>query len=143
MHDRLFSGALLGLSGLIAWTAYNFEVPFQYEPLGPKAFPIILSSILSICAVWLFLKPSNNSWAPSKEVILKLASGTALMTSYAYLFDKAGFIISTAIVGFVFSMLFGEKPLKSAVYSIALSVVSYLVLKHLLQLNVPVGEIWS
>ncbi|MBM6549789.1 tripartite tricarboxylate transporter TctB family protein [Marinomonas ostreistagni] len=143
MFDRLFAGALLGLSGLLAWTAYHFEVPFQYEPLGPKAFPLILSAILALCSVWLLLKPSENKWAPTAAVLVKLLSGVALMTGYAFLFEKAGFIISTAIVGTVFCILFGESTKRAVIYSVALSVVSYFLMKHLLQLNVPTGMLFG
>ncbi|WP_067217465.1 tripartite tricarboxylate transporter TctB family protein [Marinomonas gallaica] len=143
MFDRLFAGALLCLSGLIAWTAYHFDVPFQYEPLGPKAFPLILSTVMAFCSVWLFVKPSPNKWAPTGAVLLKLLSGVALMTGYAFLFEKAGFIVSTAIVGTVFCILFGEKPVRAIIYSVILSVVSYFVMKHLLQLNVPTGMLFG
>lgn len=143
MFDRLFAGALLCLSGLIAWTAYHFEVPFQYEPLGPKAFPLILSAVLALCSVWLIVKPSPNKWVPTGAVLLKLLCGVALMTGYAFLFEKAGFIVSTAIVGTVFCILFGEKPTRAVIYSVILSVVSYFVMKHLLQLNVPTGMLFG
>ncbi|WP_055463068.1 tripartite tricarboxylate transporter TctB family protein [Marinomonas fungiae] len=143
MFDRLFAGALLCLSGLIAWTAFHFEVPFQYEPLGPKAFPLILSAVLGFCSVWLLVKPSANKWAPTGAVLIKLLSGVALMTGYAFLFEKAGFIVSTAIVGTVFCILFGEKPVRAIMYSVILSVVSYFVMKHLLQLNVPIGMLFG
>lgn len=143
MFDRLFAGALLCLSGLIAWTAYHFEVPFQYEPLGPKAFPLILSAVLALCSVWLIVKPSPNKWVPTGAVLLKLLCGVALMTGYAFLFEKAGFIVSTAIVGTVFCILFGEKPTRAVIYSAILSIVSYFVMKHLLQLNVPTGMLFG
>lgn len=143
MFDRLFAGALLGLSGLIAWTAYHFEVPFQYEPLGPKAFPLILSCLLAVCATWLVLKPSPNTWKPSMAVLIKLLSGVVLMTGYAFLFETTGFMVSTAIVGAVFCVLFGEEPKRAILYASTLSVVSYFVLKHLLQLNVPTGLLFG
>ncbi|MAF16923.1 MAG: tricarboxylic transporter [Marinomonas sp.] len=143
MFDRLFAGALLGLSGLIAWTAYHFEVAFQYEPLGPKAFPLILSAVLAVCSIWLIIKPSANKWAPTGAVLVKLISGVLLMAGYAFLFEKAGFIISTAIVGTVFCVLFGEQTKRAVLYSVTLSVVSYFILKHVLQLNVPTGMLFG
>ncbi len=61
MYDRIFAGTLLLLSGLLAWAATQFKVPFQYEPLGPKAFPIIIAVILAISSIYLlFAKPSTN-----------------------------------------------------------------------------------
>jgi len=141
LYDRIFAGVLLGLSGLIAWTAFNFDVPFQYEPLGPKAFPIILSLILAVSCVWVIVKPDKNSWKPNKEVLKKVLSGLVVMILYAFLFEEAGFIISTVLVGTSFSWLFGEKPLKAFLYALALSVISYFLLADLMDLNVPTGQL--
>ncbi|SBS25175.1 Tripartite tricarboxylate transporter TctB family protein [Marinomonas spartinae] len=143
LYDRIFAGAFLVLSGLIAWTAYHFNVPFQYEPLGPKAFPLILSGIAALCCVWLFIKPSQNTWHPTKEVWVKILSGLGIMVLYAALFEKAGFIISTTLVGTIFSWLFGEKLLKAFLYALVLSLISYFLLADLMQLNVPVGILFG
>lgn len=141
MYDRIFAGTLLLLSGLIAWTAVGFEVPFQYEPLGPKAFPVILAILLAVAAGWLLVKPSKNDWHPDRTVLFKLLTGLGVMTLYAVLFESAGFILSTFLVGAVFSWLFGEKPWRAAAYSLALSLSGYFLLKDLLQLNVPAGAL--
>jgi putative tricarboxylic transport membrane protein len=143
LYDRIFAGALLVLSGLIAWTAYHFNVPFQYEPLGPKAFPIILSIVLAICSVRLIIKPDANTWLPRKDVLIKIISGLVLMVVYAFLFEEAGFIIATTIVGAIFSWLFGEKPLKAFFYALALSLVSYFLLADVMELNVPTGLLFG
>ncbi|QUX97934.1 tripartite tricarboxylate transporter TctB family protein [Marinomonas sp. CT5] len=143
LYDRIFAGALLVLSGLIAWTAYHFDVPFQYEPLGPKAFPIILSAVLAICSVRLIVKPDANAWLPNKEILIKIVCGLVVMVAYALLFEEAGFILATTIVGSIFSWLFGEKPLKAFLYALALSLVSYFLLADLMELNVPTGLLFG
>lgn len=141
LYDRIFAGILLGLSGLIAWTAFHFDVPFQYEPLGPKAFPIILSLILAIACVWIIAKPDKDLWKPNKNILKKILSGLVVMVLYAFLFEEAGFIISTTIVGTTFSWLFGEKPLKAFLYALTLSVLSYFLLADFMELNVPTGHL--
>lgn len=143
MYDRIFAGTLLGLSGLIAWAALQLEVPFQYEPLGPKAFPVILAGILALSALWLLFKPSKDDWFPSREVLLKLLLALGLMAGYAFLFERAGFIVATFLIGAVFSWLFSEPPLRAAVFALVMSVVSYFLLTTLLQLNVPAGHLFG
>lgn len=143
MYDRIFAGVLVVLSGLIAWTAYQFDVPFQYEPLGPKAFPIILSALLALASLWLLVKPSADDWHPSGALLGKLLGALVLMYVYASLYAPVGFIIATTLVGGAFSWLFGEKLVKSGVYALSLSVVSFFVLTKALQLNVPVGTIFG
>ncbi len=141
MYDRIFAGALLLLSGLIVWTAVGFDVPFQYEPLGPKAFPILLSVLLALAALWLIIRPSENDWLPDRKILVKLLSGLVVMGAYAALFETAGFIPATFLAGTAFSYFFGEKPLRAAAYALVLSVSSYFLLKDVLQLNVPVGAL--
>ncbi|GAA0235236.1 tripartite tricarboxylate transporter TctB family protein [Marinomonas primoryensis] len=143
LYDRIFAGVFLVLSGLVAWTAYYFDVPFQYEPLGPKAFPIILSIILAACCIWMMIKPDQNTWHPTKEVLTKIVIGLVIMVLYAVLFEEAGFIISTTLVGTIFSWLFGEKPLKAFLYAFVLSLISYFLLADLMQLNVPTGLLFG
>lgn len=143
MYDRIFAATLLVLSGLIAWTAYHFEVAFQYEPLGPKAFPLILSVLLGSTALWLFVKPDTNHWHPTKDILLKLLAGFIIMLAYAFIFERLGFVLATTIVGGVFSWLFGQKPLHAGLYALILSVISYFLLKELMELNVPVGTMFG
>ncbi len=139
MYDRILAGVLLLLSGLVAWAALSLDVPFQYEPLGPKAFPVILAVLLALAASWLMYRPAKNDWHPNAAVLVKLAAGLCLMVTYALLFEPAGFIIATFVVGALFSWLFGETPLRAAGYALAMSLSSYFLLKELLQLNVPAG----
>jgi putative tricarboxylic transport membrane protein len=61
------------------------------------------------------------------------------MVLYAVLFESAGFIVATFLVGSLFSWLFGETPLRAAGYALVMSLGSYFLLKDLLQLNVPAG----
>ncbi|MFB9887409.1 tripartite tricarboxylate transporter TctB family protein [Balneatrix alpica] len=143
MYDRLFAGVLLGLSGLLAWAATQLQVPFQYEPLGPKAFPIILAGLMAACAIWIMVKPSPNKWKPSRLVLVRITQALVLMFIYAWLFEPAGFIIATTVVGAVFAWMFGEKPLGSFIYALVMSVVSYFLLTSLLQLNVPAGMLFG
>ncbi|WP_372743058.1 tripartite tricarboxylate transporter TctB family protein [Neptunomonas sp.] len=143
MYDRLFAGTLLVLSGLIVWAALQLEVPFQYEPLGPKAFPVILGALLAMTSIWLIIKPDENKWHPSSEIVKKMLIGLVLMIVYAALFERAGFIVATFIVGGVFSWLFGETPKRAGLYALVMSVISYFMLTSLLQLNVPSGAWWS
>ena len=140
MYDRLFAGVLLLLSGLIAWAAFQLQVPFQYEPLGPKAFPLMLSGLLAISAVWLFIKPNANSWHIEPHVMTRLVQALALLFAYAWMYDRLGFVIATTLVGGVFSWMFGARPRLAAGYSLGLSICSYFLLTTLLQLNVPAGH---
>ena len=143
MYDRILAGTLVVLSGLIIWSALQFDVPFQYEPLGPKAFPIIVAALLAVTSLWLIIKPSAPKWHPSGRVSANIAGALVLLTIYAAMYEPMGFIVATFVVGTAFSMLFGERPLSAALYSLAISVVGYYLLKHALELNVPAGMLFG
>ncbi|RRJ84199.1 tripartite tricarboxylate transporter TctB family protein [Aestuariirhabdus litorea] len=143
MYDRIFAGTGLLLSGLVVWAALAIEVPFQYEPLGPKAFPIILATLLAISCLWLLIKPDADSWKPSGSLLLKLGSALVAMYLYARLYEPAGFIIATTLVGGYFCWAFGQKPLKAGAYALVMSVLSYFLLTSALQLNVPLGTLFG
>ncbi len=141
MYDRIFAGVLLVLSGLVAWAATQLQVPFQYEPLGPKAFPLILFALMAISAIWLAFKPDAGRWQMERAVLIRIIQALVILFAYAWMYDRLGFIIATTIVGGVFSWMFGEKPLRAGAYALVLSVCSYFLLTTLLQLNVPAGHI--
>ena len=46
MADRVLASVVIVLGIAVGWSAMDLYVPFQYEPLGPKAFPLFLSTIL-------------------------------------------------------------------------------------------------
>lgn len=104
---------------------------------------MILAGILALSALWLLFKPSKDDWFPSREVLLKLLLALGLMAGYAFLFERAGFIVATFLIGAVFSWLFSEPPLRAAVFALVMSVVSYFLLTTLLQLNVPAGHLFG
>lgn len=143
MYDRIFAAIMLALSGWIIWTAAHFYVPFQYEPLGPKAFPIIIAAVLIVASLWLLVRPSANKWHPGGRVLIHLLVATVLLVFYALVYVPLGFIASTFIVGFAFSLLFGEKLLSAGIYSLALSIVGFYLMKTALELNVPTGTLFG
>ena len=60
---------------------------------------------------------------------------------YAFTLRPLGFLVTTAVVGALFSWLFGERIKRAALFAVIMSVVSYFLLTTVLQLNVPAGLI--
>lgn len=143
MQDRLFGLVLLALSGLVAWSASQLQVNFSYEPLGPKAFPLLLSALLALSAIYLVVKPSPEGWQTSSSTLMKLGGALVAMWIYATIYEPLGFVIATIVIGSVLSWMFGEQPKKAVIFSAVMSVVSYFLLTELLQLNVPLGHIFG
>lgn len=143
MQDRIFGLVLLALSGLVAWSASQLQVNFLYEPLGPKAFPILLSALLAVSSIYLVIKPSPEGWKTNAGTLSKLGMTLVTLWIYASIYEPLGFVIATTVIGSILSWMFGEKPKQAVIFSAVMSGVSYFLLTELLQLNVPLGHIFG
>ena len=141
--DRAFGAVLVAVAvGYIA-SAAGLQVPFQYEPLGPKAFPIMLGSVLAICGARLIWRPDAIHWFADRAAVLRVVAGAVIFCVYAALFEPVGFIGSTALMVFAMSRLFGLGAGWAAVYGIGLALVGYFGVGELLGLNLPDGMLFE
>lgn len=141
--DRALGAVLLivALSFIVA--AVRLQVPFQYEPLGPKAFPVILGALLAICGAVLAFRPDSIAWFDSRAAAGRVLAGALLLCVYAALFELLGFILSTALVVAAMSRLFGLSVLPAALYGVLLAVVAYFGAGEGMGLNLPAGELFA
>ena len=59
MMDRAFGVFLLLLGLYVIYGGLSIEVPFSYDPLGPKTFPVVLGILLSALSVFIIAKPEK------------------------------------------------------------------------------------
>ncbi|WP_353981084.1 tripartite tricarboxylate transporter TctB family protein [Salinicola endophyticus] len=138
--DRILSLLLLGLAAFIAVQAWHLEVPFSYDPVGPKAFPLLLAGLLALLAVVLFVRPGPNGEWPSGALLLRLLVVMGLLVVYAALFIEAGYLLITALVSVAIAWLFGASPLKALVGGVLLALGSYLLFTYALGISLPTGS---
>ncbi|MBM7455353.1 putative tricarboxylic transport membrane protein [Oceanisphaera litoralis] len=143
MADRLFSLVLMLAAVALGAAAWQLEVPFQYEPVGPKAIPLILAVLLFACTAWLAIRPDRLKEAYSRSMFGRHLLVVLGLLAYAWSFELLGFMLSTLLVGAVFARLFGLGWGKAALYSAALGGVGYVLLSRVLELNVPVGAVFG
>jgi putative tricarboxylic transport membrane protein len=142
MSDRIFSGILLVVAVFYAAAAYLLEVPFQYEPLGPKAWPILLAILLVICAVLVFLRPEREpAWPVGRGMVAALVLTVGLVL-YAVLFEPLGFMVTTTVVCAGFALMLGARWLPAVLFGLLMGVPGYYVWTDILQLNLPLGGIF-
>lgn len=137
--DRLLGFALIGLAAFAAIHAWQLQIPFSYEPVGPKAFPIVLSIILAALSLVLILRPGENGHWPNKALLAKLLQVLGTLVVYAILFTKLGFIITTFFAVLILARLFDATWRKALLASFLMVLVSYFLFTQGLGISLPDG----
>jgi putative tricarboxylic transport membrane protein len=97
--NRRLGASLTVFAGVWLWLAATYipEVLTEGAP-GPRAFPLILGIILAVLGIALALQPSDVGRVPPNRTIAIALGTVALLIAYAFLLDKAGFIVSTPVM---------------------------------------------
>lgn len=78
-------------------------MPFQYEPLGPKPWPILIAVIVSICAVIVLIRPeSDHPGAPPVHPAPDIAWG---LIASMYIGNVALLVINVPLVALLVRMV--------------------------------------
>lgn len=135
--DRIFA-ILWGL--VVIWygyTALQLQVEFSYEPVGPKAFPLLLTVLMIICVAYILLKPDPDPPWPERSLAVKLAVMVLALAVYGALYIQLGFILSTALAVLAIGRLYEGSWVQSAVAAVGLSLGLYVVFEYLLDVPLP------
>jgi putative tricarboxylic transport membrane protein len=145
MVDRLFAGVWLALTLGFAAIARTYEAQFSYEPIGPRAFPLMLAGISAVCALWLLLRPKRIAEAlpPLPEGGVTRAAVLMIgLFAYAFLFEWVGFPLATVLATVVIGRLFGGSWLGATVAGVALGVSLFVLFDKILDVTLPLGALW-
>ena len=143
MSDRIFAGAWLVVTALIAWATWQIEVPFSYEPIGPRAFPWLICAFMAAAAARMLLRPDAEPEWPRRALLVKSALLMAAMIAYAFAFEPLGFPLATALVCMVVGRAFGGSWLQGLVAGAGLGIGLYFFFDRLLEVTLPLGAAWS
>ncbi len=137
--DRMLGIALIGLAAFIAVQAMQLKTTFSYEPVGPKAFPIVLAIVLALLSLVMVFRPGPNGEWPHKALALRLLLVLALLLAYAVLFTQLGFIVSSLLTVTALARLFGASWVKALMTGALMSVVGYFLFTTTLGISLPSG----
>ncbi|WP_142780663.1 tripartite tricarboxylate transporter TctB family protein [Agrobacterium sp. T29] len=138
MTDRLLGATAIAVAAIMLMFGYGLQAPFAYEPVGPRAFPIIAAATIGLCGVILLLKPGKSPVEPAGPIAAIVALSGCL-AGYALLFQSLGFVIATTIFMIPIAMIFGAKWWQGALTGVVLAVSSYLLFDRLLEVVLPAG----
>lgn len=137
--DRVLGVVLIGLAAFAAVFALKLEIPFSYEPVGPKAFPLVLSLVLALLSLVLVFRPGESGHWPNKALSLKLLAVLGVLLIYALLFTRLGFLITTCFTVLALARLFDASWLKALIAGVLMTAGSYLLFTHALGIALPWG----
>jgi putative tricarboxylic transport membrane protein len=141
MSDRALGAACALASVAMAAAAQDYTAAFSYEPLGPRAFPMLLAVGLGLSGLWLMFRPTLGAQAfkgvPWKPTLC--CAGAILV--YAALFQALGFVLATALMTVPVGMAFGGTWRQTLAGGAALGLALFLLFDKLLDVVLPVGPL--
>lgn len=140
--DRVAGAAMLVLAGFIGWESRSFTVRFVTDPLGPKALPLFVASMLAIAGVYVLARPTADPAWPARQAWRKIVVTVITFLVYAGLLYPLGFFLPTAAVVFLLALLFGGTPVRSAIAAVLFAGFLQALFGYVLGLTLPVGALF-
>jgi len=143
VSDRIFSVVWLAFCAGVAWLAWQIDAPFSYEPIGPRAFPLLLAGAMALAAGWLVLKPDREPDWPRGTLRAKAFALFIAFLAYAMLFEWIGFPVATALMTVAVGRLFDGGWKAVAAGGIGLGIGVWYFFDKLLDVTLPLGRLWT
>ncbi|CAA0085711.1 Uncharacterised protein [Starkeya nomas] len=139
LGDRI-TGSLFLLIGIGAiWHAWSLDVPFAADPVGPKAFPMVVGALLAIAGASILLRPDEIAWEVGDYGRVAVVAGASFF--YPLALEFIGFVLATALLCFACGKAFRGPTIGTAIASVALSVTFLLLIDVVLGLPLPRGPL--
>jgi len=149
--DRIV-GSILGVIsiGFLVMTRMLPKSRFS-TTVGPRLFPYLAAGGLLLCAIGLVIKPGadddrqkafldRNGW-------IRVGKLAAVLIIFPLLFYYTGFIATSLVFLFMMIRMFDldrEVPIwKTAVVTVVITAILYLVFSYLLKIQLPRGEVFT
>lgn len=139
MSDRIFGlvGALLAIG--YAFAAMQIEESFLSDVVGPKAFPLIIATVLGISSLVIALRPDASPVWPPLNRLAEIFAAVVVMILYAELLPEIGFIIATAFAAAYLAWRLSSSVLESVLVGLGTSVGIYAIFHLVLGLSLARG----
>lgn len=141
MSDRIFGFFGLALAAFYFWATSIIPDSFMIDVVGPRAFPYIVGTVLTICSLYILLRPDAEPDWPNLTNFIEIIFATAAMFLYGWALSKVGFVVATIFATAYLSWRLGSKPLSSLVIGVATSAGIYLVFHLILGLSLAKGPL--
>jgi len=138
VSERFFLLALLAGGILFLIPGARLEVPFAYDPLGPKAFPLGLGGGLILLS--LFSLPSAGSAMLVLQPRVLRLLGAVLF--YLAAFHSLGFMPATALTVYLIARSVGCSWMQGLLTGMIIAITFYGIFHLLLGVPLPLGQVF-
>ena len=142
--QRIFAAALLLVCAGLAAMAWPYQAAFSYEPVGPRAFPLLMLALMGVGLIYMIFRPSpvvHSEEDPKldRQTLTKIALCVLLLLVFAGTFEPLGFILSSILIGIPMARLYGGRWLPSIVVVSLISIGLYLLFDKAMEVQLPLG----
>ena len=142
--QRIFAAALLLVCAGLAAMAWPYQAAFSYEPVGPRAFPLLMLALMGVGLIYMIFRPSpvvHSEEDPKldRQTLTKIGLCVVLLLVFAGTFEPLGFILSSLLIGIPMARLYGGRWLPSIVIICLMSVGLYLLFDKAMDVPLPLG----
>ncbi|AZD28159.1 tripartite tricarboxylate transporter TctB family protein [Pseudomonas chlororaphis] len=142
--QRIFASVLLLVCLGLALMAWPYQAAFSYEPVGPRAFPLLMLGLMGLALLYMVFRPapikhSEDEPPLDRETLTKISICVVLLLIFAGLFEPLGFILSSILIGIPMARLYGGHWVPSAVVTTLMAIGLYLLFDRVMDVPLPLG----
>ena len=142
--QRIFALALLAVCAALAVMAWPYQAAFSYEPVGPRAYPLLMLGLMGLALLYLAIRPTpivrgEDEPELDRETLNKIGLCVALLLVFAATFESLGFIVSSMLVGVPMARLYGGRWLSSSLIVAFMSITLYVLFDRVMDVPLPLG----
>ncbi len=133
--DRIFGLVALFVALAYIASATQVQTSFLSDPVGPKAFPMLIGAVAALSALVMVVRPDPNPNWPVGKTWISLGVAVVVLVVYAYALKPMGFVVPTAIAAAILSYQISPNARNAALAGAGLSVGLFIVFKYALGLG--------
>ena len=142
--QRLFALTLLAACAALAVMAWPYQAAFSYEPVGPRAYPLLMLGLMSLGLLYLAFRPTpivrgDDEPELDRETLTKISLCVGLLLVFAATFESLGFILSSILIGVPMARLYGGRWRHSVIIVGLMSIALYVLFDRMMDVPLPLG----
>jgi len=133
--DRLFGLVVLMTALAYIASATQIQTSFLQDPVGPKAFPMLVGAVAAISALVMIIKPDPSPQWPGLKTFGALLIALCVLVAYAYALKPFGFLLPTAVTASILSYQISPRAIPAVLTGTGLSIGLFVLFKYALKLG--------